>query len=89
MDPIKFYDYLASGKPIVTTRVPPVEKFKDEVHIADTPSEFVNHIQGILKGEAPEAWTRVRAEGGLQQEQEPDPVPAWRGHRSHRRGAKP
>ena len=33
-----------------------------------------------LKGEAAEAWKRVREKRGLEQEQEPHAVPAWRGY---------
>ena len=41
MDPIKLYDYLASGKPIVSTPVAGVERFSDVVHVGATPEEFI------------------------------------------------
>jgi len=41
MDPIKLYDYLTSGKPIVTTRVAGIDRFLDVLYIADGPAEFV------------------------------------------------
>ncbi|MDY7080486.1 MAG: glycosyltransferase [Chloroflexota bacterium] len=44
MDPIKLYDYLATGKPIVTTNVAGVERFSDVLHIAPTPSDFLHAL---------------------------------------------
>jgi len=41
MDPIKLYDYLTSGKPIVTTRVAGIDRFEDVLYVADGPGEFV------------------------------------------------
>jgi glycosyltransferase involved in cell wall biosynthesis len=48
MDPIKLYDYLATGKPIVTTRVAGVDRFADAVYIAETPAAFVARIEQAL-----------------------------------------
>jgi glycosyltransferase involved in cell wall biosynthesis len=44
MDPIKLYDYLATGKPIVTTNVAGAERFSDVLYVADTPSGFLNGL---------------------------------------------
>jgi len=41
MDPIKLYDYLASGKPIVSTGVAGVERFTDVVYVGNTAQEFL------------------------------------------------
>ncbi len=42
VSPLKFYEYLATGKPIVSTREPlQVEDFRDVVYIARTPDEFL------------------------------------------------
>jgi glycosyltransferase involved in cell wall biosynthesis len=48
MDPIKLYDYLASGKPIVSTRVAGTERFADVVYIGDTSEEFVAALDRAL-----------------------------------------
>ena len=40
MDPTKIYDYLASGRPIVSTSVAGVERFGDLVRCADVPEMF-------------------------------------------------
>lgn len=39
-DSIKLYEYLATGKPIVTTSVPPADHFKSIIYIADKPKQF-------------------------------------------------
>ena len=42
VSPLKFYEYLATGKPIVSTREPlQVEDFKDVVYIARNPEMFL------------------------------------------------
>jgi glycosyltransferase involved in cell wall biosynthesis len=48
MDPIKLYDYLASGKPIVSTSVAGTERFADVVYIGDTAEEFVMALERAL-----------------------------------------
>jgi len=44
MDPIKLYDYLASGKPIVSAEVAGVERFSDVVYVGNTPGEFLSAL---------------------------------------------
>ena len=39
-DSIKLYEYLAIGKPIVTTSVSPADRFESLVYIADEPKQF-------------------------------------------------
>lgn len=42
VSPLKFYEYLATGKPVVSTREPlQVEEFADVVYIAHDPDEFL------------------------------------------------
>ncbi len=54
MDPIKLYDYLATGKPIVTTPVAGVDRFADAIYVADSSEAFVAQIDAALNetGEA-------------------------------------
>lgn len=54
VSPLKFYEYLASGKPIVSVNMPGVSDFSDVVEIADTEEEFINKIDIALKNETPE-----------------------------------
>ena len=48
MDPIKLYDYLATGKPIVTTPVAGVERFADAIYISGPASDFVAQVEQAL-----------------------------------------
>jgi len=47
-DPIKLYDYLMAGKPVVSTPVAGVERFKGLVEVADSSDEFVRGIEKCL-----------------------------------------
>jgi glycosyltransferase involved in cell wall biosynthesis len=46
--PIKLFDYLASGKPIVTTRIPGVMDFADVVYIANSEEDFSKKVEQAL-----------------------------------------
>lgn len=47
-NPVKVYEYLAAGKPVVSTAMPEVELMKSYVHIAQDKEDFVNKIQIAL-----------------------------------------
>jgi glycosyltransferase involved in cell wall biosynthesis len=59
MDPIKLYDYLALGKPIVATHVAGVDRFADAVYVARSPEAFIAQIAAAL-GETGGALTARR-----------------------------
>jgi len=44
-DPIKIYDYLSFGKPVVSTRTAGIERVEGAVQIADSADEFVRMVQ--------------------------------------------
>jgi glycosyltransferase involved in cell wall biosynthesis len=46
--PLKLYDYMAAGKPIVSTNFAAANRFRDVVRIADTLEEFSRHIEDSL-----------------------------------------
>jgi len=48
MDPIKLYDYLAAGKPIVSTSVAGVDRFADVIRVADGVPAFVSALEQAL-----------------------------------------
>jgi glycosyltransferase involved in cell wall biosynthesis len=48
MDPLKLYEYLACGRPVVTAPVPPTQDYAEVVSIASTGEEFAEAIQREL-----------------------------------------
>ena len=52
-DPTKLYEYLATGKPIVSTMHPRSVEMKHLLALARTPEEFANQIQRELTGDNP------------------------------------
>lgn len=60
-NPLKLREYLATGKPIVSTRNPEIEKFAAWVRIADTREDFLAAIDAILAGEPDGAAAARRA----------------------------
>lgn len=64
-DPVKLYDYLSTGKPIVTTRVAGVEAFRDLVRIVESAEEFFDSIISSLaeKDEGRAVLRKQAAEG--------------------------
>lgn len=49
INPLKLREYIATGKPVVTTAMPEVFRFKEHIHIADTPDEFINAVEQALE----------------------------------------
>lgn len=50
MFPMKFFEYLAAGKPVVATRLPALSDYADIAHLADGPEAFVSGIENALAG---------------------------------------
>ncbi len=53
VSPLKFYEYLASGKPIVSVNMPGVADFSGVIEIAGSRTEFVRGIERALQEETP------------------------------------
>jgi glycosyltransferase involved in cell wall biosynthesis len=51
MDPLKLYEYIAAGKPVVTSMVGGVERFSDVVSVAKSKEEFAAGIMKSLENE--------------------------------------
>ncbi len=47
MDPIKLYDYMATGKPIVATGISEALKFENIIKIANSKEEFLSSLDEI------------------------------------------
>lgn len=58
--PLKFYEYLATGKPIVATALPELEPFAHIIEYAQTREEFLNSIENALSHD-----TTLKREGRL------------------------
>lgn len=62
MNPLKLYEYLACGKPIVTTPVIGTEEFKNLIEIAQNKEEFDEKIKKVLMEDQKElAEKRIEA----------------------------
>jgi len=53
-NPIKLKEYLALGKPVVSTPFTELQKYQDVVYQADTPEEFAECIEKALAENCPE-----------------------------------
>lgn len=63
VSPLKFYEYLATGKPVVSTPVPlQVRDYADCIYIGETPEDFVEKCREALKetADSPKAAERLR-----------------------------
>lgn len=48
MNPLKLYEYLAAGRPVVATPVPPAERFSGLIHLAEDEEGFAGAIRAAL-----------------------------------------
>ena len=61
INPLKLYEYLATGRPIVSTNIPAVRDFRDVVRIADNREAFLQAVERALSDHRPEDAQRRRA----------------------------
>ncbi|HZJ85059.1 MAG TPA: glycosyltransferase [Syntrophomonadaceae bacterium] len=54
VNPIKMWEYMATGMPIVTTNLPEARKYSDYVFIAATDEEFIFQVGQAIAEDAPE-----------------------------------
>jgi glycosyltransferase involved in cell wall biosynthesis len=57
--PIKFFEFLATGRPVVISNLPALEQFYDTVHVATTSDEFVQLCGHALQAEDDQVERRV------------------------------
>ena len=48
-DPIKAYEYLAAGVPIVATDLPALRRLEHVVRLADSPESFLSQIEAAVR----------------------------------------
>ncbi len=61
ISPLKLYDYLAAGKPIVTTDFPEAYEFNELVWVASTKDKFVLCIEEALANDTRELFLKRRS----------------------------
>src|SRR5204862_4238512 len=64
-DPVKLYEYLSAGKPVVATMMPELEPYAELIYRAGSPEEFLARLDAAV-GERDEALVerRVALAGG-------------------------
>ena len=51
MFPMKFFEYLAAGCPVVSANLRAIREFSEAVTIADSPDDFIAAIERVLSGD--------------------------------------
>lgn len=59
-NPVKAYEYLSAGKPIVTVALPEMVQFDGLVYVADSKEAFLNAISGVLRQPEPVSLIQQR-----------------------------
>ncbi len=57
-DPVKLYEYLSLGKPVVATAMAELEQCRDLLYIAHTAEEFAQHIDSAVEENDPDLVRR-------------------------------
>jgi GT2 family glycosyltransferase/glycosyltransferase involved in cell wall biosynthesis len=52
-DPVKLYEYLSGGKPVVSVRLPEIEQYRDYVYLADDREDFVAKLDVAVGEQTP------------------------------------
>jgi glycosyltransferase involved in cell wall biosynthesis len=52
MFPMKFFEYLAAGKPVVSTNLHALQEYRHVAHLAETRDSFIEGVAAALRGEA-------------------------------------
>lgn len=60
-DPLKLYEYLAAGKPVISTPIPRSVEFSDVIEIASGTDEFVSAIDAVLSDDNDSSERRIAA----------------------------
>jgi len=61
MFPMKFFEYLAAGKPVVSTDLPALKDYRTLVHIGVSPSDFIEKIEIALTEDGRQRLSRLEA----------------------------
>ena len=47
-NPVKFYEYISAGKPVVSVNLPELVPYSDDCYLAEQPSDFLGQIEKAL-----------------------------------------
>lgn len=61
-NPVKVYEYLAAGKPVVATNLPELKLISDQVHLAGTSGEFIEKLAIAMSESREDSLGRIRSE---------------------------
>jgi glycosyltransferase involved in cell wall biosynthesis len=59
MFPMKFFEYLAAGCPVVSTALPALRRFTDVAYLAQTHADFIVGVEKALRGNTAALATRL------------------------------
>src|SRR5207245_11074015 len=60
-NPLKLYEYLSLGIPVVSTRLPEIELFEELLYLSECPDEFVRQLEFAVAQDDPALRARRRA----------------------------
>lgn len=60
-DPVKFYEYLAQGKAVVSTRLPQLEPYAEATYLADDAADFIRLLDVAMQENDPDLIERRKA----------------------------
>ena len=58
VNPVKLFEYLATGKPVVSSALPEVEKYENDIYIARSDEEWISLIYKAIEEDSLERYKR-------------------------------
>jgi len=58
--PLKLHEYMATGKPVVSTAIEAVKSFRELMYVAESPADFLQCVQRALLEADPQFADRRR-----------------------------
>lgn len=60
-DPVKMYEYLSGGKPVVSIRLPELEPYREHLYLAENAAEFIAQLDRAISETTPELMKTRKA----------------------------
>jgi glycosyltransferase involved in cell wall biosynthesis len=61
ISPLKLYDYMAAGLPVVSVDIPAAHEFSQHIHLAESPGDFSQKVRAALADSSPDRRLARRA----------------------------